>query len=232
MTKPKKTKKAPLTRGRIAKTIHPKAKAFSASHAVDRELYRYDIQGSIAHARMLQTIGLIDSKERDAIVKGLQRIESEIKKGQFEFDDALEDIHMHIEARLTERIGEAGGKLHTGRSRNDQVVLDLRMYCRDACSELIAMLNELQLILLEQAKKHIHILMPGYTHLQQAQVIRASHHFLAYMNMFERDRQRLQEIKKRTDIMPLGSGALAGTGLENDRHFLAKELGFSPRFRK
>ncbi|MBN2145054.1 MAG: argininosuccinate lyase [Candidatus Aureabacteria bacterium] len=220
-------KKQSIIRGRFKKEMDEKASVFSASHSFDRKLLPFDIAGSKAHAKMLHKIGLLKKGECDKILKGLNQVQSEIQGGRFPFHDSLEDIHMHVEARLIELTGEAGKKLHTGRSRNDQVATDFRLYCRKAAQELVLLLEKLNKTLLEQAIKHESVFMPGYTHLQQAQVIRAGQHFLAYLNMFERDRSRLMNACERMDELPLGSGALAGTGLGNDRNFLAKELGFS-----
>jgi argininosuccinate lyase len=219
-------KKNNLLRGRFGKETNACARRFSASHTVDRRMYVFDILGSIAHARMLESRGLISRRELNGMVKGLNAIRDEIESGRFPFDDSLEDIHMHVESRLTELAGEAGKKLHTGRSRNDQVALDFQMYCRESCRLLIRDIERLMKILLERAEAHEAVFMPAYTHLQQAQVIRAAHHFLAYCNMFDRDRDRLRHCLKGLESLPLGSGALAGTGLGNDRKRVARELGF------
>ena len=215
-----------LIRGRFQQPVHEVAKSFSASHSVDRELFLFDIQGSLAHAAMLCSIGILSKQELLAIRKGLKQIQKELKEGQFLFQDSLEDIHMHIESRLIQIAGDAGAKLHTGRSRNDQVALDFRLYCRKAIEEITHSLDQSLQVLLLKAKEHSSVLMPGYTHLQQAQPIRASHHFLAYINMLERDRSRLQDCLQRMNELPLGCGALAGLGIGTNRWFLAKELNF------
>jgi argininosuccinate lyase len=216
-----------LLRGRFTKEVDMRAQKFSASHSVDRALFREDIRGSVAHATMLQSIGILNPKELKLILKGLDQILKEIESGNFVFQDSLEDIHMHIESRLTALIGDAAAKLHTGRSRNDQVAIDFRVYCRESCLHLIKHLDSLTEGILRKAKEHENILIPGYTHLQQAQVIRAAHHFLAYIEMFERDRSRLWDAYLRMDECPLGVGAIAGTGLGNLREKLATDLGFS-----
>ncbi len=200
---------------------------YTASIHFDKRLYPFDIRGSIAHAKMLHRIGLLSRREQDLLVRGLEKIRTEIESGQFPFDPALEDIHMNIEARLTEKVGEAGKKLHTARSRNDQVALDLRMYVKHEILEVTRGLRRLQRALVELAERNRAVVFPGYTHLQQAQPILLAHHLLAYVAMFERDKQRLGDAYRRTDVMPLGSGALAGTSIPIDRKFVAKELGFS-----
>jgi len=201
---------------RISKSIH-----------FDSRLYRQDIRGSIAHARMLQGINIINSKELDDIVTGLQEIRSEIDAGTFEFLSSREDIHMNIEAALTERIGDAGKKLHTGRSRNDQVALDTRLYIIDESEAINSLLNRLIALLVETAEKNIEVVMPGYTHLQVAQPVRFSHHMLAYAWQLLRDRGRLENAVEACKSLPLGCGALAGVNYKNDREFLRKELGFN-----
>lgn len=213
--------------GRFTKGTSPAAEAFTESLSFDRRLWKYDIQGSIAHALMLGKQGIIPKKDADAIVKGLRKIYGEIEKGIFTFRPELEDIHMNIEAALTERIGEAGKKLHTARSRNDQVALDLRLYLRDETENIISGIRRLQKILLSLAEKNLDIIMPGYTHLQRAQPVLLAHHLLAYVEMFGRDRERFTDALKRIDILPLGSCALAGTTLPIDRAFVANALGFS-----
>ena len=201
---------------RISKSIH-----------FDSRLYSQDIRGSIAHARMLHSIDIINSKELDDIVTGLQKIKSEIDAGTFEFLSSREDIHMNIEAALTERIGDAGKKLHTGRSRNDQVALDVRMYIIDESGPINILINRLISLLVETAEKNIEVLMPGYTHMQVAQPVRFSHHMLAYAWQLLRDRGRLENAVVACKSLPLGCGALAGVNYKNDREFLRKELGFN-----
>jgi len=200
---------------------------FTASLLFDRRLYPYDIQGSIAHSRTLERAKVFTKQESAAIIRGLKQIRTEIDQGQLVFHEEDEDIHMSIERRLTNLIGPLGGKLHTGRSRNDQVSLDLRLYVKDALHQLINEIRNLQQSLVAQARKHLSVIMPGYTHLQRAQPVLLSHHFLAYVEMLERDKGRMTDALKRVDVMPLGSGALAGTNYPVDRRFTAKLLGFS-----
>jgi len=200
--------------------------AFTASVHFDARLYREDIAGSRAHARMLARQGIISQAECDAITAGLDAIEAEIEAGTFQFRPELEDVHMNIEAALVERIGDAGKKLHTARSRNDQVALDLRLYLRRRCDEIAGHLLDLQRALVRQAEANLGRIMPGYTHLQRAQPVLISHHLLAYVEMFERDRGRITDCRRRLNQSPLGAAALAGTGLPIDRHAVAAELGF------
>jgi len=212
--------------GRFAAGTAASVEEFTASHQFDRELYKYDIAGSRAHAKMLARQGLIGEDERDSILSGLAEIKRAIEKGDFEFKDELEDIHMHIERALAEKIGPAGAKLHTARSRNDQVALDLRMYLREETGRIIELLTELQKAFVKLARRYLGTIMPGYTHLQRAQPLLLSHHLLAYYEMFGRDRARMADCLKRINVMPLGAAALAGTGLPIDRQFVAEELGF------
>lgn len=213
--------------GRIGKQTDPRADEFLASIAFDRKLYREDIACSIAHARMLGRQGIIDPAEADRLIAGLDAIRTDIDQGAFEFDPSQEDIHMNIEAALRERVGEVAGKLHTARSRNDQVALDLRLYVKDRIARLIDRLDRLERTLLDLAERHRDAIMPGYTHLQRAQPILFAHHLLAYFEMLERDKDRLRDTVRRADEMPLGSGALAGTTFPIDREFVARELGFA-----
>ncbi|WP_144079071.1 MULTISPECIES: argininosuccinate lyase [Nitrospina] len=199
---------------------------FSQSVSFDRRLYAYDIQGSIAHCKTLQKAKLVTSAESKKIIGGLQAILKEIESGKFVFKEELEDVHMNIEKRLIEKIGPAGGKLHTGRSRNDQVALDLRLYMRDEITHIERALKRLGRTLIGQAKKHVNTIIPGYTHLQRAQPVSLAHHLLAYVEMFARDRARLQDVLKRVNVMPLGSAALAGSGYPLDRHYTARLLKF------
>jgi argininosuccinate lyase len=212
--------------GRFATGTAATVEEFTASHQFDRILYRQDIAGSKAHARMLARQGLISAEEGDQIVGGLAQIEAEIDHGHFEFLDELEDIHMHIEQELVVKIGAVGQKLHTGRSRNDQVALDLRLYLRDEIDQISELVAALQKALVRQARKNLGVIMPGYTHLQRAQPVLLSHHLLAYYEMFGRDRERLADCRKRVNVMPLGAAALAGTGLPIDRESVAAELEF------
>lgn len=213
--------------GRFAESTAASVEAFSASVHYDARLYRHDIMGSKAHARMLARQGLITDEERDAIVRGLTEIEAEIDRGEFVFKPELEDVHMNIEKVLTERIGPAGAKLHTARSRNDQVNLDFRLYLRDEADALDGLLCETQKAFARQARQYLGAVMPGYTHLQRAQPVLLSHHLLAYVEMFQRDRDRLAGCRQRINIMPLGAAAMAGTGLPIDRQSVADELGFA-----
>jgi argininosuccinate lyase len=215
-----------LIRGRFKAPRLPEVEAFSASLPFDRRLYRHDVLGSIAHARMLAKVGLIAASEAREIVAGLLGIEREISAGDFRFDVSDEDIHLAIERRLTEKIGAAGGKLHTARSRNDQVALDFRLYLRDEIVEVIKLVRGLRAALLKVARGNVDTVMPGYTHLQRAQPVSLAHHVLAYVEMLGRDRERLEQALERTAVMPLGAGALAGSTLPIDRRMVARELGF------
>jgi argininosuccinate lyase len=214
-------------RGRFSKAADESVNKYTASIAYDWRLYKHDIAGSIAHARMLAKQNIITAKEANIIVKGLTATKGEIEQGKFQFKPELEDIHMNIEASLIEKAGEAGGKLHTARSRNDQVTLDMRMFTKEAISETIAKIKEFQQALIELAEKNKDVFMPGYTHLQPAQPVLLAHHLLAYFQMLQRDIERFNCCLKRTDVLPLGSGALAGVAYDVDREFLAHELGFS-----
>ncbi len=200
---------------------------YTSSLPFDRRLYRHDINGSIAHAMMLAKQGIISQQEAKAIKEGLLAIAREIEQGNFKFKAELEDIHMAIEARLLELIGDVAGKLHTARSRNDQVALDLRLFTKEAISETLSRLRQLQQSLVSLAEGNKDVVMPGYTHLQPAQPVLLAHHLLAYFEMLNRDIERFNDTLKRTDVMPLGSGALAGVAYKIDRQFLARELGFS-----
>jgi argininosuccinate lyase len=214
-------------RGRFKKAADKKVDQYTASIPYDWRLYPYDIAGSVAHARMLARQGIITDKEADAIVLGLDGIKEELALGQFVFKAELEDIHMHIEARLMEKVGDVGGKLHTARSRNDQVVLDMRLFAKDAIANTLVELGGLQKALVALAEANKEVIIPGYTHLQLAQPVLLAHHLLAYFEMLQRDTARFIDCLKRVDVLPLGSGALAGVAYNIDRQFLAKELGFS-----
>ena len=213
--------------GRFTQPTDKFVEEFTASIDFDKRMYRYDIQGSLAHARMLARQGIISKDEAQQIMAGLESILVDIEKGKFEFKVALEDIHMNIEARLIERIGAVGGKLHTARSRNDQVALDVRLYLRDELKEILGYLDQLQESLLAQAEGNLGVIMPGYTHLQTAQPILFAHHMLAYYEMMKRDAGRMHDVLKRMNVLPLGAGALAGTTFPIDREFVAEQLGFS-----
>lgn len=212
--------------GRFAANTDRLAEDFHSSIGFDQRLYREDILGSQAHARMLAACGIISGAEAEAIIRGLAEIRAEIEAGQVAFDVAAEDIHMNVEQLLTDKIGEAGKKLHTARSRNDQVAVDLRLYLRGETAAIDSLLTALIQALLALARQHQHTIMPGYTHLQKAQPVSFAHHLLAYIEMFRRDIGRLQDCRARLNLSPLGSGALAGTGFAIDREMTARELGF------
>ncbi len=222
----KQKKSGKLWGGRFAEQTAASVEAFTESISYDWRLYRHDILGSKAHARMLAKQGMINDDELTSIIQGLDEIEKEITEGSFQFRPELEDIHMNIEKVLTDKIGAAGEKLHTARSRNDQVALDIRLFLRDESKMLDHLLQEVQRSFIYQARTCLGAVMPGYTHLQRAQPVLLSHHLLAYYEMFGRDRERLADCAKRINVMPLGSAALAGTGLPIDREFVALELDF------
>ncbi|MBE7054208.1 MAG: argininosuccinate lyase [Ruminococcaceae bacterium] len=212
--------------GRFEKSTDFLVNDFNSSIRFDKRMYKQDIKGSIAHAKMLGKCEIIPMEDSELIVKTLGEILEDIENGKVDFLIDAEDIHMNIETILTQRIGEAGKRLHTGRSRNDQVALDIRMYLRDEVNEILQMIKSLCEVLLNLAKENTDTIMPGYTHLQKAQPITLAHHLCAYLEMFKRDTLRLKDCYKRINIMPLGSGALAGTTYPLDREFVAKELGF------
>jgi argininosuccinate lyase len=212
---------------RFAGAMDPAAAALNASVHFDRRLLRDDVRGSQAHARMLAAAGLVSAVEADAIVSGLDRVAAELEAGARTLDPALEDIHMNVESRLIELIGEAGRRLHTARSRNDQVATDLRLYARRSALEIVAAIDRARVALCRRAREHAATLLPGYTHLQRAQVITLGHHLLAYAEMLSRDRGRFVDAERRAAESPLGSGALAGTGLPIDRAHTAQALGFA-----
>jgi len=223
---PKSQSSTKLWGGRFSESTAASVEEFTASIHYDSRLYRHDIAGSMAHARMLAHQGLITDEECDAILNGLEEIRREIDNNTFVFRPELEDIHMNIEQALTERIGPAGAKLHTARSRNDQVALDLRLYLRDEGRTIDTLLGEAQKGFARLARRYLGSVMPGYTHLQRAQPVLLSHHLLAYFEMLDRDRGRMTDCLKRLCVMPLGAAAMAGTGLPIDRKFVARELGF------
>jgi argininosuccinate lyase len=212
--------------GRFETALDPAAAALNASIGFDRRLLPHDVAGSIAHAEMLAAQGLISGEDAAAITTGLRSVANRLASGELSWDAALEDVHMNVEARLIDEIGDAGRRLHTARSRNDQVATDLRLYARAAAARLVAGIDDLRRALVVQARKHVDTLMPGYTHLQRAQPIRLAHHLLAYDAMLERDRGRIEDGARRADVSPLGSGALAGTTLPIDRERVAAALGF------
>jgi argininosuccinate lyase len=214
-------------RSRFQKGIDKSIEKYVASINFDWRLYRQDIAGSIAHAQMLAKQGLISEREAELICSGLVSIRDEIEQGKLKFKLELEDIHMTVENRLFEKIGDVAGKLHTARSRNDQVALDLRLFVKEAISETISKLKGLQRALLDVAEANKTVIMPGYTHLQQAQPVLFAHHLLAYFEMLQRDITRFQNCLNRTDVLPLGSGALAGVAHPIDRDFVARKLGFN-----
>ena len=212
--------------GRFTGSTDAFVEAFTASVGFDQRLARHDIQGSKAHAGMLARIGVLTENERAAIAAGLDEILTEIERGDFVWSVQLEDVHMNIEARLTQRIGETGKKLHTGRSRNDQVATDIRLYLRDEVDGIIVLLGQLQTALLDLAEREADTILPGFTHLQVAQPISFGHHLMAWFEMLDRDRDRLRDCRKRINIMPLGAAALAGTTFPLDRDYTASLLGF------
>lgn len=215
-----------LWAGRFSKEIDETVNAFNSSIAFDARMYKHDIQGSIAHATMLGKCGIITEEDSRIIIKGLGEILEDIESGKLEFDPTAEDIHMFIEAELTKRYGDVGKRLHTSRSRNDQVALDLRLYLRDEIAEIREMVHKLCEVLISLAEKNTETVMPGYTHLQRAQPITFAHHLMAYVQMFIRDLGRLDDTAKRMNVCPLGSGALAGTTYKIDREMTAELLGF------
>jgi argininosuccinate lyase len=226
MTEIKKRGSGKMWGGRFSEGTAASVEAFSASIHYDSRLYKYDIAGSKAHAAMLASQGILTRDELAAITDGLTAIEKEIDQGTFQFRRELEDIHMNIEKSLVERIGPAGAKLHSARSRNDQVALDFKMYLRDQCDTLIELLDAIRRAFVLLARKYLGRIMPGYTHMQRAQPVQIAHHMLAYYEMFSRDRERLVDCRRRLNLSPLGCAAMAGTGLPIDREQVAKALGF------
>jgi len=216
-----------LWSGRFTRQTDKLTEDFNASISYDSRMYKQDIEGSIAHASMLAKQGIITFEERDLIIKGLKEIKEELEMGKLEFTVEAEDVHMNIETFLTRKIGEVGKKLHTARSRNDQVALDIRMYLKYEIIEIRQLLIKLEETLISLAGEHVETIMPGYTHLQKAQPITLGHHLMAYFEMLRRDMGRLQDCLKRLDYMPLGSGALAGTGFNLDREFVKTQLKFN-----
>jgi argininosuccinate lyase len=210
-----------------ARGLDQRALKYSASIAYDRRLYRHDIAGSIAHTRMLAKQGIIPGDDAESIVCGLEEVRDEIERGDFPFREDLEDIHLNIEARLREKIGEAAGRLHTARSRNDQVATDMRLFVMEACDDVASEIRGFQSALLDLAGANQDAVMPGYTHLQRAQPVLFAHNLLAYFEMLDRDAGRFRDCRERADELPLGSGALAGVPYPLDREFVASELGFS-----
>lgn len=228
MAKDKKKAKTanPMWGGHYERAPDKLMAEINASIAFDHKFYRQDIAGSIAHVRMLGDTGILTKKESSAIEKGLQQVEKEISAGKMEWKTELEDIHMHVESRLKEIIGDVAGKLHTARSRNDQVATDFRLWVRDACLKADGLLKALQIALMDRADEHAATVMPGFTHLQTAQPVTLGHHLMAYVEMFGRDRSRFADALERLNESPLGAAALAGTSFPTDRHQTAKALGF------
>ena len=212
--------------GRFKEKTSRILESFTESVSFDQRLWKYDIEGSIAHAKMLGRQGIITKEDSENIIRGLDEIAKEIETGKFRFVEGLEDIHMNIEAALMKKIGSAGGKLHTARSRNDQIALDLRLYLRAETKEILSLIKKFQKTLLDTATRYLTSLMPGYTHLQRAQPVLLSHHLLAYVEMLQRDKERLKDALRRINQLPLGSCAIAGTTLPIDRFYVAKLLGF------
>ena len=219
--------KKKLWGGRFSRPTEKGIEEFTESISFDKRLYKYDIEGSIAHAKMLSKIGVLKKGELAAILRGLEEIGKAIEHEEFLFSIELEDIHMNIEKRLIDKIGPVGEKLHTARSRNDQIALDLKLYLREIIREMNGCIFKFQKAIVDKARTHIDIIIPGYTHLQPAQPVLFSHYLLAYREMLERDRERFLDSLKRVNIMPLGSGAIAGTSFPVDREYVAELLGFS-----
>ncbi|WP_457673004.1 argininosuccinate lyase, partial [Thiolapillus sp.] len=215
-----------LWAGRFNQPTDAFVEAFTASVEFDQRLADYDIQGSIAHATMLARQGILNEEEKNSIIAGLERIREQIAGGDFPWSVALEDVHMNIEAALTEDIGDAGKKLHTGRSRNDQVATDVRLWLRDEIAAIQAEIRRFQLALVELAEREAETILPGFTHLQTAQPVTFGHHMLAWFEMLARDRERLADCRRRVNRMPLGAAALAGTSFPIDREYTAELLGF------
>ena len=213
--------------GRFEGDTDRRVEQFTESISYDRRLYRHDIVASQAHARMLAEVGLLTAEEADQIAAALDEIGRRIEGGDFAYDIALEDIHTHIERALIEKLGDVGRKLHTGRSRNDQVVTDVKLWVRDQIDRMDERLREAQWAFLDAAERHVDVILPGYTHLQRAQPVLAAHYFLAFVEKFQRDRERLADCRKRTNVLSLGAAALAGTSLPIDRESVARKLGFA-----
>jgi len=212
--------------GRFSGETDDRVEAFTESISFDRRLYRHDLRASAAHARMLAEVGLLSADEAQQIVTGLEAIGAQIERGEFAFSVKLEDIHTHIERALIERLGDVGRKLHTARSRNDQVVTDLKLWIREGLEEIDGRLHEFQAALLDAAERQRDVILPGYTHLQRAQPVLAAHYFLAYIEKYQRDRERLADCRRRVNVLPLGAAALAGTSLPIDRESVRRQLGF------
>jgi len=216
-----------MRKGRFQQSLSEVARRYSESVSFERRLYRHDIAGSIAHVTALVKAGIVSAAEQKQIEAGLREIEKELDSGKFQWDASLEDVHMNIESALTKKIGETGAKLHTARSRNDQIALDLRLYVKDQINRTSSQIKKLQTSLLDLAEKNVDVVMPGYTHLQRAQPILFAHYLLGQVEAFARDVERLNNGLERTDVLPLGSGALAGSTIVLDRELIARELGFA-----
>ncbi|HIK35808.1 MAG TPA: argininosuccinate lyase [Thermosynechococcus sp. M98_K2018_005] len=216
---------------RFEQALHPAIARFNASIGFDIRLIEYDLSGSQAHARMLAKTGIISPEEAETLIQGLEQIRQEYREGQFTPGIEAEDVHFAVERRLTELVGDVGKKLHTARSRNDQVGTDIRLYLRSEIDHILQQLRQWQRTLLDLAESHVETLIPGYTHLQRAQPLSLAHHLLAYVEMAERDRERLRQIRERVNVSPLGAGALAGTTFPIDRHYTAELLGFREPYR-
>ena len=216
-----------MRKGRFQQSLSEVARRYSESVSFERRLYRHDIAGSIAHVTALVKAGIVSAPEQKQIEAGLREIEKELDSGKFQWDASLEDVHMNIESALTKKIGETGAKLHTARSRNDQIALDLRLYVKDQINRTSSQIKKLQTSLLDLAEKNVDVVMPGYTHLQRAQPILFAHYLLGQVEAFARDVERLNNGLERTDVLPLGSGALAGSTIVLDRELIARELGFA-----
>src|SRR4030095_15682796 len=216
-----------MRKGRFRKSLARSAARFSESVSFDRRLYRHDIAGSVAHAAALARAGIISPAEQKKIQLALREIEKEIASGKFEWDQSLEDVHMNIESALTKKIGDTGAKLHTARSRNDQVALDLRLYIKEEIKRTSAQLKKLQRAFLALAGKYVDLVMPGYTHLQRAQPILFAHYLLGQVEAFALDAERLDDCCRRADVLPLGSGALAGSTIVLNRELIARDFGFA-----
>jgi len=216
-----------MRKGRFQQSLSEVARRYSESASFDRRLYRHDIAGSIAHVTALVKAGIVSAPEQKRIEAGLRKIKKELDSGKFQWDAALEDVHMNIESALTKKIGETGAKLHTARSRNDQIALDLRLYVKDQINRTSSQIKKLQTSLLDLAEKNVDVIMPGYTHLQRAQPILFAHYLLGQVEAFARDVERLDNGLERTEVLPLGSGALAGSTIVLDRALIARELGFA-----
>ena len=226
MQNPPDTPAAGTWSGRFSEPVSERVKRYTASIPFDWRLWPFDIQGSLAHAKMLHKVGVLSAEDLAAIETGMTEIRAEIEAGRFQWSLDLEDVHMNIERALTERIGDAGKRLHTGRSRNDQVATDIRLYLRDAIDQILTLIRQAQVALVDMAEQHADTVMPGFTHLQAAQPVTFGHHMMAWFEMLKRDAERLADCRRRVNRLPLGAAALAGTSYPIEREFVAQELGF------